>query len=106
MIKILFREHAGALHEVTGSEGDTLMKVAVDNMVPGIDGDCGGDCACGTCHVIVADDWLSKVGKPEGDEETLIAMTPDKESGSRLACQLVLQEELDGLEVTLPEFQM
>ncbi|MEY8264181.1 MAG: 2Fe-2S iron-sulfur cluster-binding protein, partial [Bermanella sp.] len=53
MIKIIFKEHSGAVHEVTGTEGETLMDVAMNNMVPGIDGDCGGDCACGTCHVIV-----------------------------------------------------
>lgn len=106
MIKVFLREHAGILHEVSGAEGDSLMKVAIDNMVPGIDGDCGGDCACGTCHVIVAEDWLNRVGKPESEEEALIGMTPDSESGSRLACQIVLSEDLDGLAVTLPEFQM
>lgn len=106
MIKVFLKEHTGTLHEVAGTEGDSLMKVAIDNMVPGIDADCGGDCACGTCHVIVAKDWLNKVGEPESEEEALIGMTPDNESGSRLACQIVLKEDLDGLEVALPEFQM
>ena len=106
MIKVTFKEHSGAVHEVSGADGETLMDLAMNNMVPGIDGDCGGDCACGTCHVIVAAEWASKLAQVNTEEDALIGMTPDKQDGSRLACQVVLNSELDGMEVTLPEFQM
>ncbi len=105
-MKIVFKEHSGAVHEVEGNEGETLMDAAMNNMVPGIDGDCGGDCACGTCHVFIAPEFLDKLDAIDGEEELLIGMTPDKEDNSRLSCQVKLTDDLDGMEVTLPEFQM
>lgn len=106
MIKVVLKEHSGTVHEVSGTEGSSLMQVAIDNMIPGIDGDCGGDCACGTCHVIVDESWIENLNEPGSEEKDLIGMTPENEKGSRLACQITLTDDLNGLEVTLPEFQM
>jgi len=105
-VKIIFKEHSGTVHEVEANDGETLMDAAMNNMVPGIDGDCGGDCACGTCHVFIAPEFIGKLAPTIGEEDDLINMTPDKEENSRLACQIKLNSELDGMEVTLPEFQM
>jgi len=105
-MKIIFKEHSGAVHEVEANDGETLMDAAMNNMVPGIDGDCGGDCACGTCHVFITPEFISKLPATIADEDDLINMTPDKAEGSRLACQVKLTADLDGMEVTLPEFQM
>lgn len=106
MGKVTFIEHNGTAHEVELEYGQPLMQIAVDNMVPGIDADCGGECACGTCHVIVADEWIGKTGQASDDEKQMLDMTPEKAPSSRLACQIVASEELDGLVVRLPEFQM
>ncbi|WP_372864452.1 2Fe-2S iron-sulfur cluster-binding protein [Spongiibacter sp.] len=106
MITLTFIEHSGEQHVVTAEPGCTLMQAAVDNGVPGIDADCGGACACGTCHVIVAQDWLSKTATPSDSESTMLEMTPDHCRQSRLACQITLSEPLDGMVVELPEFQM
>ncbi len=106
MIELTFIEHNGEQHHVSANEGSSLMQAATDNGVPGIDADCGGSCACGTCHVIVAENWMDKVGAAGDTEETMLQMTPDSNAHSRLACQITLQPELNGLVVTLPEFQM
>ena len=106
MGKVTFIEHNGTAHEVELEYGQPLMQIAADNMVPGIDADCGGECACGTCHVIVADEWIGKTGQAGDDEKQMLDMTPEKAPSSRLACQIVASEELDGLVVRLPEFQM
>ena len=74
--------------------------------MPGIDADCGGECACGTCHVIVDQAWSSKTGQPSDDEQQMLDMTPEKTATSRLACQITASDELDGLILRLPEFQM
>lgn len=106
MGKVTFIEHNGTAHEVELEYGQPLMQIAVDNMVPGIDADCGGECACGTCHVIVEPAWLGKTGPLSDDEQQMLDMTPEKAASSRLACQITASEELDGLVVRLPEFQM
>jgi len=105
-VKIIFKEYSGTVHEVDGNDGETLMDAAMNSMVPGIDGDCGGDCACGTCHVFISPEFISKLAPTNGEEDDLIGMTPDKAEGSRLACQITLNSDLDGMEVGLPEFQM
>ncbi len=106
MAKITFIEHSGEQHCVPVGDGQTLMQVAMDNAVPGIDADCGGGCACGTCHVIVAESWREKLTPPDDNEEAMLSMSPDPQSGSRLSCQVQVSDELDGLVVELPEFQM
>ncbi len=103
---IIFIEHNGSKHEVNIEEGQTLMQTAVDNEVPGIDGDCGGSCACGTCHVIVAPQWASSTGKVKGDEKQMLELTPENTTSSRLSCQIYTTEAMDGMIVRLPEFQM
>lgn len=103
---ITFVSSDGEKHEAPLDEGSSLMQVAIDNMVPGVDGDCGGEAACGTCHVIVEDPWLAEVGRSGPVEEEMLAMNPEREPASRLACQMRLSENLDGLVVRLPEFQM
>ena len=106
MGKITFIEHDGTEHEVAFEAGSSLMQVAMDNGVPGIDADCGGECACGTCHVIVAADWFKKTGTPSDDEEQMLSMTPERAKTSRLGCQVHTTEAMDGMTVHLPEFQM
>jgi 2Fe-2S ferredoxin len=105
MAKITFIEHDGKEHEVTVENGMTVMEAAIKNMVPGIDADCGGACACATCHVYVQADWTDKVGKPESMEEDMLDFAFDVRENSRLSCQIKITDELDGLKVDLPEKQ-
>lgn len=106
MGNIRFIEHDGTEHMAEIEEGKSLMQAALDNGVPGIDADCGGSCACGTCHVIVDRNWIAKTGAMSSIEEQMLDLTPEKEETSRLACQISLSEAMDGMVVRLPEFQM
>ena len=81
------------------------MRAAIDNLVPGIDADCGGECSCATCHVLVVDEWVEKTGTASEQENSMLDLNPDRESNSRLSCQIAMADELDGLVVKLPEFQ-
>lgn len=105
MPKITFIEHSGAEHVVEANVGLSVMEVAVRNMVPGIDADCGGACACATCHVYVDETWAEKTGKPESMEESMLDFAYEPKETSRLSCQITVTEALDGLVVRLPEFQ-
>ena len=105
MIKVSFIEHNGKRHEVSVPDGTTLMRAAVDNKVPGIDGDCGGQCACATCHVFVEPEWLAKTGARNATEEEMLDFAATTQSNSRLGCQITLGPELDGLVVRMPEGQ-
>lgn len=106
MGSITFIEHDGAEHDVEIETGQSLMQLATDNAVPGIDADCGGECACGTCHVIVNREWFAKTGGIDDNEQQMLEMTPEQAETSRLACQITVSEALDGMVVRLPEFQM
>ncbi|MEE4146536.1 MAG: 2Fe-2S iron-sulfur cluster-binding protein [Halieaceae bacterium] len=106
MPKITLIEYSGSSHSIDAEVGKSLMQNALDNAVPGIDADCGGACACGTCHVFVDEDWLSSTGEPDAMEEAMLGMRPDRTAQSRLSCQIEVTEELDGMVVRLPEFQM
>ena len=106
MPKMTFLLHDGSHREVPLIDGTSLMQLARDHGVPGIDGDCGGACACGTCHVVVGRAWLDTVGPRNAEEQQMLAMTPDVQPGSRLACQITATAALDGLEVHVPEYQM
>lgn len=106
MGKIIFVTHDGTTHETNLVEGNTLMQIATENSVPGIDGDCGGECACGTCHVIIAAQWAGKTGSRGAEEEQMLGMTPERQPTSRLACQVKVTAVLDGMTVHVPEFQM
>jgi 2Fe-2S ferredoxin len=106
MGNIIFVEHDGQQHCVDIEEGKSLMQVAMDNGVPGVDADCGGECACGTCHVIIEPNWISKMGTVTDDEQQMLDMTPERSETSRLACQIEATQDMDGMVVRLPEFQM
>ncbi|MGI9324281.1 MAG: 2Fe-2S iron-sulfur cluster-binding protein [Pseudomonadales bacterium] len=106
MPKITYIEHDGAEHVVAAETGQSVMAAAVDNLVPGIDADCGGECSCATCHVVVSNDWMAKVGQPDDREEAMLDLNPEREPNSRLSCQIPVTDELDGLVVNVPEFQM
>ncbi|HHI82223.1 MAG TPA: 2Fe-2S iron-sulfur cluster binding domain-containing protein [Rhizobiales bacterium] len=105
MTKITFIEHNGTAHTVDAENGMTLMEAAVKNMVPGIDADCGGACACATCHVYVEPQWLDKTGECEEAEEDMLDFAFDVQDNSRLSCQIKITDELDGLVVRVPERQ-
>ena len=106
MARITFIEHDGTEHQLDAENGVSVMSVAIDNLVPGIDADCGGECSCATCHVIVQGDWMAKVGRPGDQEESMLDLNPERHENSRLSCQIPVTDELDGLVVQLPEFQM
>jgi 2Fe-2S ferredoxin len=106
MAKITFITHDGTEHAVDADNGVSVMNAAIDNLVPGIDADCGGECSCATCHVVVEDAWMAKVGQPGDREESMLDLNPEREATSRLSCQIPVTDELDGLVVKVPEFQM
>jgi 2Fe-2S ferredoxin len=105
MPKVTFVSHAGVGRTVVADEGLSLMRAAVDNGVDGIDADCGGECSCATCHVIVDDAWAEKVGSPSDQEEAMLDLNPDRHAHSRLSCQIPVTADLEGLVVRLPQFQ-
>jgi len=105
MPKVTFIAFTGGAHSVEVPSGTTLMRAATDNRVPGIDGDCGGNCACATCHVYVEQAWLERLGARTATEEDMLNCVPERQDGSRLACQITLTDALDGLVVELPEAQ-
>ncbi|MFG1295935.1 2Fe-2S iron-sulfur cluster-binding protein [Xanthobacter variabilis] len=105
MVAITFIEFNGTSHQVDAPEGATAMEAAVRNGVPGIVAECGGACACATCHVYVEDAWREKVGEPSEMEEGMLDFASDVQPNSRLSCQIKLTAELDGLVLRLPENQ-
>lgn len=106
MPTITLIEHNGTSHTIEAEVGKTLMMNALDNSVPGIDADCGGACACGTCHCFVEEPWASVTGGAEMLEESMLDMRPDRAENSRLSCQIDVSDDMDGLVVRLPEYQM
>ena len=105
MPKITFIDQDGISRDVEAKAGSTIMEAAVQNMIPGIDADCGGACACATCHVYVADEWAKKL-KPKDDmEESMLDFAEEVQEHSRLSCQILVTDELDGIVVTTPESQ-
>lgn len=106
MAKIKFIEHNGTEHVVEAESGSSVMNAAFNNLIPGIDADCGGQCSCATCHVIVSEQWMKVVGPPSDKEKLMLEMNPEYQPNSRLSCQIEIRDELNGLEVQLPQFQM
>src|ERR1700685_3671674 len=102
MIKVTFIDFAGETHPVEVPSGTTLMRAATDNRVPGIDGDCGGNCACATCHIHVDPIWSDRLGARGATEEDMLNIVAEPRSNSRLACQIELTDALNGLIVSLP----
>jgi len=105
MPKIVYIDQEGTRREVDAQVGETVMEAAVRNQVPGIEADCGGACACATCHVYVDPDWTAITGRPAEMEEDMLDFAYDVRENSRLSCQLRVSEEFDGLVVTTPERQ-
>ena len=105
MAKIIFIAHDGTRREVPGIDGESLMEAAVGHRVPGIDADCGGWCACATCHVYVEPEWEAKTGTRTAMEEDMLNFAAVTQANSRLACQIPVTEALDGLVVRMPEGQ-
>ena len=105
MPKITFVDFEGAEKCVGANTGDTVMEAAISNDVSGIDADCGGACACATCHVYIDTQWQTVVGKPESLESEMLEVAEEVKANSRLACQVVVTEEMDGLRVQTPESQ-
>jgi 2Fe-2S ferredoxin len=102
---ITFIEFDGHEHVVTVEPGGSLMNSAKDNGVPGIDADCGGSCVCATCHVFISPDWQARIGAPTEFELSTLEFVEGVQVNSRLACQVKVTPELDGLVVRLPESQ-
>ena len=105
MVKITFIEFYKTEHTIDADEGMSLMEVALQNGVPGIDADCGGACACATCHVYVDKSWVEKTGEAEQMEQDMLDFAFDVTEQSRLSCQVKVTDDLDGIIINLPEKQ-
>ena len=105
MIHITYIDSKGVSRKVEAQEGATVMETALRNSVPEIEAECGGACACATCHVYVADEWSETVGKPSQMEEDMLDFAFDVRPTSRLSCQIKVTPALDGLVVTTPAKQ-
>ena len=105
MTKITFIDAAGQSRTVDAEDGSTVMETALKNAIPGIEAECGGACACATCHVYVDDSWVEKLPKAEQMEEDMLDFAHDVRPTSRLSCQIRVTKDTDGLVVTTPESQ-
>ena len=105
MTKITYIEHNGKEHTIDVQNGLTVMEGAIQNDIPGIDADCGGSMACATCHVYVKDDWYDKLDEKSEGEDDMIDQAYEPKKNSRLSCQLIVSDELDGIVVTTPSKQ-
>ena len=105
MPKITFKDYQGTSKTIEIENGLSVMEGAIQKEISGIDADCGGSMACATCHVYVDDKWFDKIPKAEDAEIDMIDMAFEPKKNSRLSCQIIVNEELDGLVVTTPEKQ-
>ena len=105
MAKITYIEHNGTEHTVDVQNGLSVMEGAVQNNIPGIDADCGGGMACATCHVYVKEDWFDKINKKSEGEDDMLDQAYEPKKNSRLSCQILVSDDLDGLVVDMPEKQ-
>ena len=105
MAKITYIEHSGKNHTVDVQNGLTVMEGAVQNNISGIDADCGGSMACATCHVYVKEDWFDKINKKNDGEDDMLDQAYEPKKNSRLSCQIIVSDDLDGLVVDMPEKQ-
>ena len=106
MPKITYIEHDGKTHTIEVASGLSVMEGAVQNNIPGIDADCGGSMACATCHVYVKDEWFDKINKKTEGEDDMLDQAYEPKKNSRLSCQIQVTDDIDGLEVYLPEKQI
>ncbi len=105
MVKITFIDNIGKSRVIDAEAGSTVMETAIKHGVPGIEAECGGACACATCHVYVDEAWREKVGPPSPMEEDMLDFGYDVRANSRLSCQIKVTEALEGLVVVTPERQ-
>ncbi len=105
MARITYVEHNGTAHDVEVADGVSLMEGALGNGVPGIDGDCGGNAACATCHVYVDTAWATKLSPISEMEEAMLDLADGRRETSRLACQIIASSAIDGMSVDMPETQ-
>ena len=105
MPKITFKNFEGRSKTIEIENGLSVMEGAIQNEIPGIDADCGGSMACATCHVYVEEKWLDRISKAEDAEIDMIDMAFEPKKNSRLSCQIIVSNELDGLEIQTPEKQ-
>ena len=105
MVSITFIEHTGEKRTVEAELGATVMETAIKHMIPGIEAECGGACACSTCHVYVDEAWTEKTGTPAPMEEDMLDFAFEVKPNSRLSCQIKVSDEIDGLKVSTPERQ-
>ena len=106
MPKITYVDAKGNSKTIEVENGLTVMEGAIQNDIPGIDADCGGSMACATCHVYVKEEWFNKLPKKEDGEEDMLDMAFEPKKNSRLSCQLMVSDQIDGLVVNLPEKQV
>ena len=106
MPKIIYIDSSGNRKEIEVQKGLTVMEGAIQNNIPGIDADCGGSMACATCHVYVKEEWFNKLNKIEDGEQDMLDMAFEPKKNSRLSCQIIVTDELDGLIVTTPSKQV
>ena len=106
MPKITYIDSSGNHKTIDVDKGLSVMEGAIQNNIPGIDADCGGGMACATCHVYVKEEWLNKLNKIEDSEQDMLDMAFEPKKNSRLSCQLIVTDELDGLVVTTPSKQV
>ena len=105
MAKITYITHDNQNHTIDVQNGLTVMEGAVQNDIPGIDADCGGGMACATCHVYVKEDWFDKINKKNEGEDDMLDQAYEPKKNSRLSCQIIVSDDLDGLAVDMPEKQ-
>jgi ferredoxin, 2Fe-2S len=105
MAKVTYIEFGGTTHDVQVQPGQSMMEGAIGALVPGIVADCGGACACATCHVDVDPAWTERVGAPSEVEENMLDVVMDRAPTSRLACQILMTADFDGLVLRLPKSQ-
>lgn len=105
MPKITFIDNVGTARDVEAKSGTSIMEAAVQNMIPGIDADCGGACACATCHVYVDAEFIPKLKDKDDMEDSMLDFAENVQDNSRLSCQILMSDDLDGIKVTTPESQ-
>ena len=106
MPKITYIDYKGSSKTIEVEKGLSVMEGAIQNEVPGIDADCGGSMACATCHIYINDDWFDKVASKQEGEDDMLDQAFEPKKNSRLSCQIIVSDELDGLIVNLPEKQV
>jgi 2Fe-2S ferredoxin len=102
LVQVNITDAEGAEHALELEAGDSLMRGATQFGVVGIDADCGGNLACATCHVILGADWIGRAGAVSSDEGDLLSFLEEREPGSRLSCQIILSDDLNGMDVRVP----